>query len=127
MTESFEIRISSKILKLFEDITGDISPIHVDNGFARAQGFEGTVAYGMLTASFFSTLVGVHLPGRFGVLHGVSFHFLKPVYPEDELRVTGEVIGVYESVGQFEMKGVIFNQKNIKVLQGTLRVGFSDK
>ena len=37
-------------------------PHHVDADYARGRGFPGRVVYGMLGASFFSTLAGVYLP-----------------------------------------------------------------
>ena len=48
----------------FLAITGDCSPIHVDADYAKDRGYPGCVVYGMLGASFFSTLAGVYLPGE---------------------------------------------------------------
>ncbi|MBQ9091319.1 MAG: hypothetical protein IJY52_03500, partial [Anaerotignum sp.] len=49
----------------FLAITGDINPLHNDQEFAQKQGHPDKVAFGMLTASFLSTLAGVYLPGRY--------------------------------------------------------------
>ena len=82
-TECFRVEVTAEKMELFEAITGDQNPLHLDDGFARQMGYDGRVAYGMLTASFYSTLAGMYLPGRWSLIHSVEAKFLRPVPPSD--------------------------------------------
>lgn len=55
--ESFEAEVSEE-KKRGRAISVDITPWHEDESFAVFKGFIGRVAYGHLTASFYSTLAG---------------------------------------------------------------------
>ena len=58
LTEEFTVTVTPEMMDAFRAITGDVSPIHIDADYARGRGFPGRVVYGMLGASFFSTLAG---------------------------------------------------------------------
>ena len=92
LTESFTVTVTEEMMQAFERLTGDCSPIHVDENYAKARGYGGRVVYGMLGASFFSTLAGVYLPGEHCLLHGVECKFARPVFIGDTLTVTGTVV-----------------------------------
>ena len=64
LTESFTVTVTEEMMRQFCALSGDISPIHMDEDYAKARGYAGRVVYGMLGASFFSTLAGVYLPGE---------------------------------------------------------------
>ena len=42
------------MLDMFREITGDENPMHTDDTYAKKQGYESRIAYGMLTASLFN-------------------------------------------------------------------------
>lgn len=122
MTESFKVTITEAMLEAFKGITGDVNPLHNDEEFAKAKGHPGRVAYGMLTASFLSTLAGVYIPGERSLIQQVETKFAKPVYIGDELTVTGEITELVESVQRLELKVTITNQDGKKVLRGTMGI-----
>ncbi len=124
LEEQFCVTVTEQMLNQFAQITGDLNPLHHEEQFAQAQGHPGRVAFGMLTASFLSTLAGVYLPGRYSLIHEVETKFPKPVYIGDELTVKGSVTERNETFRFFTMKVVITNQKNEKVLRGKMKVGF---
>lgn len=123
---SFETAVTSSMLDQFAQLSGDTNPLHADAEFAQARGYPGRVAFGMLTASFYSTLAGVHLPGRHALLQGVDASFVAPVFAGDCLTVSGEVAVVHEALGQIEIRAHITNQHGKKVSRAKIRVGFSD-
>ena len=127
LEESFSVRVNSEKLDKFLKISGDINPLHTDAEYSKSKGFSDRVVYGMLTSSFFSTLVGVYLPGKYCILQGVDIQFSKPVYIDDILTITGKVIYINEAYKQLEIKAVIINQDNIKVSKSTIRVGVIDE
>ena len=122
MTESFKVSITAEMLDAFKGITGDVNPLHNDEEFAKAKGHPGRVAYGMLTASFLSTLAGVYIPGERSLIQQVETKFAKPVYIGDELTVIGEITELVESVQRIELKVTITNQDGKKVLRGTMGI-----
>ena len=104
LTEEYTVPVPPEKMAPFRAITGDVSPIHIDADYARGRGFPGRVVYGMLGASFFSTLAGVYLPGEHCLLHGVECKFAKPNFIGDTLTVTGTVVGVSEIGSEAELK-----------------------
>ena len=126
LTESFEVTITEEQLAAFGQMTGDYNPLHSREEFAREKGFPGKVAYGMLTASFLSTLAGVYLPGENSLIHSVEVKFTKPVLVGDVLRITGEVKEKNDHFPVFSMNVTILNQNSEKVLRGTMKVGVID-
>ena len=127
MREEFKYPITVDKLDAFLALIGDINPLHTDDAFAKAHGFKGRVAYGMLTASLISTLGGVLLPGKYCLIQGVEVKFSKPVFIGDELTVIGEVGAVDIDLRYVEIKVTILNQDNKKVLRGLLKAGVLDE
>lgn len=125
LTESFTITVTPEMMAAFEAVTGDVSPIHIDEAYAQQRGFPGRVVYGMLGASFFSTLAGVYLPGEHCLLHGVECKFAKPIFIGDTLTITGTVTSVSEAVAEAEIKAVITNQDGKRVTRGTIKAGLA--
>lgn len=123
MVETFERKITEEMMSKFLEITGDINPLHNDIDFACDKGYDSKVVYGMLTASFISTLGGVYLPGKNCLIHVVEVKFAKPVYIGDTLTISGTIVEVHESVGQVEIKVVIKNQHGKAVCKGKLKAG----
>jgi len=127
LEQSFEVLLDPEKHKKFLEITGDHNPLHIDPEYAKVRGFEGNVVYGLLTSSFYSTLVGVYLPGKFAILHAIDVKFLKPVFINDLLKVSGVVSYINEAYKQIELKAYIVNQKGIKISKAIIKVGLIDE
>lgn len=123
MEESFRVTISQEMLDKFREITGDNNPLHTEEAFAKQKGYDSCVAYGMLTASFLSTLAGVYLPGEKSLIHSVETKFVKPVFVGDTLTVTGKVAEKNELFSVITLKVTITNQHKEKVLRGSMQIG----
>jgi len=127
LEESISVRVNSEKQDKFLKISGDINPLHTDAEYSKSKGFSDRIVYGMLTSSFFSTLVGVYLPGKYSILQGIDIQFYEPVFIDDILTITGKVSYINEAYKQLEIKAVIINQDNIKVSKSTIRVGVIDE
>ena len=127
LRESFEVKIDASKMDKFLDISNDINPLHVDSNYAKKKGFPNRVAYGLLTSSFYSTLVGVYLPGKYCILQGIDIQFSKPVYIGDALKISGKVSYINEAYKQIEIKAFITNQNNEKVSKATIKTGVIDE
>ena len=120
--ESFRVIVTEADRDKFRDITGDINPLHNDIEYAKSMGHERCVAFGMLTASYLSTLAGVYLPGRNSLIQKTEVNFRKPVYVGDELTITGEVTDKSDTFNVITVKVEIINQDNVKVCKGKMEI-----
>ncbi|MCR5746604.1 MAG: MaoC family dehydratase [Lachnospiraceae bacterium] len=118
----FTVEVKEEMLDAFKGITGDINPLHNDEEYAKGKGYKGKVVYGMLTASFMSTLAGVYMPGERSLIKEMHIKYTKPVYIGDTLLVTGEVTEMHESFNMIVLKVTIKNQMGEKVLRGSMDI-----
>jgi len=95
---AFEVEVSEADVDRFAALSGDVSPLHVDAGFARSRGFGGRVVHGAYLTALVSRLVGVHLPGENALLQSVAMRFRRPVVAGARLSVTGVVDQLSEAV-----------------------------
>ena len=126
LKESFEVTLDLPKVDAFIEITGDKNPIHLDNEYALNNGFNGRIVHGLLTASFFSTLAGEYLPGRYSILHSIDIQFSNPVYIDDLLTISGVVKYINEAYKQIEIEVKIINQNGANVSKGKMKVGVID-
>ncbi len=121
--ESFSRIVTAGMMESFLHLSGDDNPLHVDEAFAKNKGFSGRVVYGMLTASLYSCLAGVYLPGKHCFLQSVHADFLNPVFIGDTLTVSGKVAEKNDSVWQIVIRAVIRNQNGKKVSRAKIEAG----
>lgn len=121
--ESFSVTITEQMLDAFRDITGDINPLHNDEEYAKSKGNPGRVVYGMLTASFLSTLAGVYLPGKRSLIHETTIKLTKPVYIGDTISVEGTVEEKNDTFSLIVIKFNMKNQNGQKVCRGSMQIG----
>ncbi|MBE7474788.1 MAG: enoyl-CoA hydratase [Anaerolineae bacterium] len=75
-------------IQLFAIMSGDISPIHVDEEYAKSDMFNKIIAHGMWGGALISTLLGTKLPGPGTIYLGQTLRFRRPVAPGDTITVT---------------------------------------
>lgn len=78
----------------FMALCGDRNPIHYDENYAAQTHFKRPIAHGFLTASFFSPIFGLHLPGPGAIYVSHNLRFLKPVYVGETVDAIGTVIKI---------------------------------
>jgi len=114
MEASFTKTVTVEMENSFREISGDDNPLHKDDEFARGISngkFKSHVAFGMLTASLYSTIAGMYLPGKYSLIHSFDeLSFMNPVFVGDELEVNGKVIDKNEDLRLIFLKVVIKNQ-----------------
>ena len=111
--------ISQRDIELFTEITGDRNPIHYDDELARASRFGGLVVQGGVTSGLLNALVAEQLPGPGSVFLEVSWRFLAPVRPGDEITAEATVLEAREDKPVTRLATVITNQEGTIVLDGT--------
>lgn len=124
--ECFDVTITKEMVDSFRNITGDVNPLHADEEYAKSKGHPRTVVFGMLTASFLSTLAGVYLPGKRSLIQEVKIKFAKPVYVGDVISVEGVVEEKNDTFSLLMVKYTMKNQDGVKVMRGTMQIGAKD-
>jgi len=117
-TASVTKTITEFDISAFAGITGDMNPLHVNAEWAARSRFGGRIAHGMLTASFISTVIGMHLPGPGAVYLKQSLTFLKPVRIGDTVTARGEVIELIPARRWIRLRTTVENQNGEKVVDG---------
>ena len=123
LKEQFEITIFEEMMTKFCAISGDTNPLHLDSSYAQSRNLKDRVVYGLLASSFYSTFVGVYLPGKYAMLQGINIKFNSPVFIGDQLIISGRISHTNEVFKVVEIKAKIVNQNNNKVSSAKITVG----
>lgn len=91
MTAAYARTIGPADLVMFAGISGDTNPMHLNEEYAAATMFQGTIAHGFLSSSFISTVIGTRLPGPGCVYVSQSLKFKAPVRPGDTVTARATV------------------------------------
>ncbi len=118
MKKSVSKTITESDIYTYAGIIGDINPLHVNEEYAKNTRFKTRIAHGMLTASFFSTLVGMCIPGADAIYLGQTLKFLLPVKIGDTITATGEITKVVPEKKIAYMKTTVVNQRGELVIDG---------
>ncbi|MDX1656402.1 MAG: MaoC family dehydratase, partial [Candidatus Competibacteraceae bacterium] len=97
--------------------------LHVDQEFARRTFFGQRIAHGMLSASLFSTLIGMQLPGTGAIFKSQTLEFLRPVYIGDTLTAEMEISAIDRQAEQIRLEAQIHNQRGEVVIRGQAVAG----
>ena len=125
---SFEKKISSSDVDMFARLTGDNSPLHMEDTFARKRGFKSRVVHGGLLVGCISQLVGVYFPGENSVIQTLNIKFSHPAYIGDVLKIHSIIDQISESMGTIILKLAITNQNTGQVLlKSKVQVGFTNQ
>ncbi len=123
---SFFKDLSADDLEDFSRVSGDISPIHRDDAFAKQRGFPGRIAHGFLLASYLSQLVGTRFPGENCLLQTVSLKFVSPALVGDRLEMSACVQHLSPGVKAAVMDVQVANASTRGVLvKGKMQIGFT--
>lgn len=108
-----EIKITPEHIQKFAEFSGDFNPVHFSDDEARAQGFKGRIAHGMISASFFSKIFANTFPGPGTIYLSQTFKFHAPVYVNDLLFYRLEVIAQKEGKPIFTVKTEAFGEDQL--------------
>ena len=129
--DDFRVGQQARFTKTFTDedvqrfvaITGDSNPLHVDDAFAAGTRFGRRVLHGMLTASLFSTMVGMFIPGTGAIYRSQTLHFLRPVYAGDTVTAHFVIRAIDRTKHRLTIESWIENEAGERVVEGTCEAG----
>ena len=120
-TADFAKTVTESDIHSFSALTADFNPIHVDEVYATTSSLGkkmgGRIAQGMLSASLFSTLVGMYIPGKGALYVSQTCHFKRPVKIGDTIRAECEVVEKMEK-NRIRMLTRCINQRGEIVIEG---------
>lgn len=120
---SFTKTFTEDDVQRFIEITGDVNPLHVDDDFAAGTPFGRRVLHGMLTASIFSTMVGMLLPGTGAIYRSQTIRFLLPVHIDETVTAHFVVRSIDRLKHRIEIEAWIENESGVHVIEGTCEAG----
>lgn len=82
-----ELTVTKEMVAGFATLSGDHNPIHLDNSYAKTQGFTGCITHGMLTGSLFSSMF-TESPFEHGVIYlEQTLSFQSPLYVDSKVEI----------------------------------------
>lgn len=111
----FTRKITPEDVLKFSVLTGDYNPLHVDKKFGEKSQFKQNIVHGMLVGSLFSTLVGMHCPGKKSLYLSQTLNFKIPLFYNDTIIVRGTIIGKNEAVRLITLKTEIIKEEKVCV------------
>lgn len=106
-----------KSVEAFAKVSGDHNPIHLKEDFAKMTRFKKRIVHGMFVASQISSDIANILIGPGAIYMSQSLKFKKPVYIDDTIETSLEVVNIENKVHTIICK--CKNQNNVLVLEGT--------
>ncbi len=88
LSETYERTVTESDIALFGEVSGDMNPAHFDEAYAATTPFKTRIAHGMLSAGFFSTILGTKLPGPGSIYLSQTLAFKAPVRIGDHVVAT---------------------------------------
>ena len=89
-------RFSKSEVEDFARISLDDNPVHLSQEYAESTVFGQPIVHGILVASLLSGLMGGKFPGHGTVYLGQSLKFKAPVYVDEEVEASVEVVKIRE-------------------------------
>lgn len=120
---SLDVRLTPELIDAFARLTGDLNPLHVSDEFAASRGFPARLAHGLLTASFFSAICGMLLPGRDCLLQSARFDFRKPAPAGTALTLEATVVQKIDAVKTLVLEIAARDAAGEVVLSGRVQAG----
>lgn len=124
LRKEFSLTLTEELVKDFARISGDYNPLHMDAAYAKTTKFKKKIVPGMLLSSFFSRLVGMHIPGKKALYLLQNLRFKNPAYMGDNVRIVGKVTAVSEKLKLITLETIILNQDNQVLVEGEAKVSY---
>jgi acyl dehydratase len=112
------LTLTSKHVQTFAELTGDYNPLHFDESFVSRTKFGKLVVQGGLTTGLLHALVAMDMPGPGTVFLSQNWKFTAPVYIDDTITASAEVLSVHPSKPVTQLAVRVTRQSGEVVLEG---------
>ncbi|NLB19817.1 MAG: MaoC family dehydratase [Clostridium sp.] len=120
--EVYERTLTEADVVMFGGVSGDLNPAHFNEKYAKETMFKGRIVHGMLTASYFSTILGTLLPGPGTIYLGQDLRFTKPVRVQDTIKAVATVTEINLEKNIIKLETLAYNDTGDVVIKGTATV-----
>ena len=110
--------MTEALVNAYAELTGDFSPVHVDDAAAAKTRFGTRIAHGMLSAGFLSAVIGMDLPGPGTIWVAQALKFKQPVKLGDTITWRVEVKELFAEKKRATLSTVCRNQRGETVIEG---------
>ncbi len=114
-SETMTIPVSTAMSDAFGELSGDDAPLHTDESFARAHGFEGRLVHGALVVSLLSRMVGTRFPGPQSLWLKCDVSFRNPCYAPSALRFRATVTQQSEATSSIALTFEITDDRDRQI------------
>ncbi|MGB2693108.1 MAG: MaoC/PaaZ C-terminal domain-containing protein [Thermodesulfobacteriota bacterium] len=103
------IKLSKEEISTFAKLSGDMNPLHHDEGVAKASRFGGIIASGPQSSALFMGTIATNIvPGYIGLGMEIQGQFKAPIKPNIELQIRWAVT---EVIPKAKLQGYIVTCK----------------
>ncbi len=110
--------MTESLINAYAELTGDFSPVHIDEAAAAKTRFGTRIAHGMLSVSFLSALIGMDLPGPGTIWVAQALKFKQAVKLGDTITWRVEVLELFPEKKRARLSTVCRNQRGEIVIEG---------
>lgn len=114
-------QLSQEQITRYADATGDHNPIHVDEAFANATPFGGTIAHGMLVLASISEMMAAAFGDAWLTGGKLRVRFRAPARPVDVITASAQPQAAREG-GTLVYAVACTNQQGEVLISGTAEV-----
>lgn len=118
-----KVTVTRDMIQRFADLTGDHTPVHVDEDYARNSHFGGIVAHGLFGLALtdgLKTQADLRFPP--GASLGWTWDFLRPIFVGDEVHCVFQISHMRQTRkpgwGIVHLASELINQKGEVVQKG---------
>jgi 3-hydroxybutyryl-CoA dehydratase len=110
--------MTESLVNAYAELTGDFSPVHIDEAAAAKTRFGTRIAHGMLSVSFLSAVIGMDLPGPGTIWVAQALKFRQAVKLGDSITWRVEVKELFPEKKRATVSTVCKNQRGEIVIDG---------
>jgi acyl dehydratase len=119
---SMQRTLTKRDIELFALVSGDLNPAHLDESYAEHDIFHHIIGHGLWSATMFSRLLGMELPGLGTIWLGQTLRFSRPVFVNDIITATITVTEKQDTHKHILLHTQCINQHGDVVLDGEATV-----
>ena len=112
------LTLTAAHVKTFAELSGDYNPLHFDEAFVSRTKFGRLVVQGGLTTGLLHALVAMDMPGPGTVFLSQNWKFTAPVYIDDTITASAEVVSVHATKPVTHLAVRVTRQTGEVVLEG---------
>ncbi len=110
--------VTSDMVQLFAEATGDKNPVHLDEDYAKSTIFGKRIAHGILSLGLISAVLGVEFPGAGTIYLMQNAKFKRPVYVGEEVTVKLTVKEIDEEKSRLLLSTEVVKEDGTLALEG---------